>query len=89
MNSQAFHYSARRQALAEKHRQSVETPERMPGGRLHGRCTICLVVHRSPDMRYGCPDCPGVFCVAEASAQRFACPQCGTRLEGAEEGAGT
>jgi hypothetical protein len=85
MSTPAFYHSARRQALAERHRPREEMVS-IPGGRLHGRCSKCQGVHRSPDVRYGCPDCPGVWCVDEARAQGFCCPGCGSRLEmGPEE----
>lgn len=76
----SYYHSARRQALAERHRPRADVVE-TPGGRLHGCCSNCLGIHRSPDMRWACPDCPVSLCLEEARAAGFTCPECGSRLE--------
>ena len=58
-----------------------DAPQSMEGGRLHGRCELCGEIHRSPDMRYRCPGCALVVCVAHAQELEYVCPDCGDRME--------
>lgn len=71
----AFRYSARRRALAERH-QRPEIPV-VPGGRLHGLCSLCGEYHRQPDLRWKCSECGTEIC---AETRTAVCPECGTEL---------
>jgi hypothetical protein len=81
-SASAFHYSARRQALAERHRGTYRGPA-PPGGRFNGRCEDCGAIHRQPDLRWRCKRCGRTCCVErpERVGAVPTCPDCGGDLE--------
>jgi DNA-directed RNA polymerase subunit RPC12/RpoP len=84
--AQAFRYSARRRALADRRRPTQNGPA-PPGGRFTGKCRLCEGYHRQPDLRYECPRCGRTFCLGEihAAGIGMTCPDCEVPLESGEE----
>lgn len=68
----AFH-AERRRVMEQLKAQDPVTD------RLYGRCGLCSLYHRQPDVRYRC-GCGDERCATEAERLGYRCPECGSEM---------